>query len=131
MIPQVNAGATRRNWEQSRRICKLLRYAYYPHIELDIEYQRDGSAIAWKSVEDNERLPNGSLAPCQVWGMLEAEGVTWGYWTTSCDEPHEDVWGWFIHGDEAELLVETKKPHDLTAAMDALIKVLETKGEKV
>ena len=116
-IPQVNALATDRNRKQTKRICELKGYTYYPHDELDVQYRRDGSAIAWKSAGDSERLPNGSLAPCQVWGMLAAEGANF---RMEQDSKH-------AYWRHPSWVFDDSHPHDLTAAMDALIKVLETK----
>jgi len=45
-----------------------MNIAYYPDHRLDIEYRHDGSALAWKSVEDNIRLPNGSFTLARWWG---------------------------------------------------------------
>lgn len=134
MIPQVNAGATDRNREQTKRICELKGYAYYPAHELDVEYRQDTTALAWKGPGDNRRLPNGSLTLCQVVGMLQEymdaglvrfEEDFGGKWRIAvfgpCDERGvQEILGEYLSDD----------PHSLTARMDALIKVLETKGEK-
>ena len=126
-IPQINEGVTNHNRKQSQRICELKGYAYYPEAELDVEYRRgDGSAIAWRGVGKQCRLPNGSLPLCVVVGMLEAEGII--YCESRCWR-FKGCCGWNTpEGCPCKLLShEYANAHDLTAAMDALIKVLEKK----
>lgn len=111
-IPQVNAGATARNREQTKRICELAEgnYKYMKN--------RFGEPVA-DSLEHKRivYLPNGSLILDQVVGMLKEYGVYWDDWGEAA--------GWTTR--DGDVYLGTELPHDLTAAMDALIKVLEEK----
>lgn len=131
-IPQVNAGATDRNREQSEWIVKKLGYKYLPHkawVMARSYLHEDGAPPHAKAVwppesseeRDNIFLPNGSFTLCQVVGMLYAQGC---YWDGDCANAGNGYWML-----EYNSISDECSPHDLAAAMDALIKVLETKRE--
>ena len=127
-IPQVNAGATDHNRKQMKRICGLVGWSYGWQYSLDSYFANppeDAPLV---------KLPNGSFTLDQVVGMLEGEGVAWRLWhifATQYRRVDHRTWGWGrptpSPRDGSEVLIETDDPYDLTAAMDALIKVLETK----
>lgn len=129
-IPQVNAGATDRNRDQTKRICELKELLYRQHEDgihkwTTISRKVDGG---WEIIAE---LPNGSFTLCQVVGMLKAEGIEWRLWpifATHYRRVDHRTWGWGRPiRDGSEVLIETGEPYDLTAAMDARIKVLEEK----
>lgn len=104
---------------QTKRICGLVGY-YVKRIG-------DGSYLAF--CEHTNRtsvyLPNGSFTLDQVVGMLKEEKAEW------CYRSH-GTGAWHIVTEERMQRIDENRrcrPHDLTAAMDALIKVLETKGK--
>lgn len=134
-IPQVNAAATDRNREQTKRICELAGWT------IDAETFRGPVVVGdpakmlnekGERISQVENLPNGSFTLCQVVGMLERKHVYF--------ERHHQVQssstveGWYFaqwgepgKADREMLLLKIGDPHDLTDAMDALIKVLEAK----
>lgn len=145
IIPQVNALATDRNRKQTKRICELAGYAVADLSGKRPPLSSSERAYAYRDEDDGGQatiaLPNGSLTPDQVWGMLKAEGCHWaphhqtkeladkgilaiaGVWVQ--DVVSQDDQGRRCHNFR-ELVHDF--PHDLTAAMDALIKALEEKG---
>ena len=128
-IPQVNAGATDRNREQTKRIVELLGTPVFP----------DGGKVYLEDIKTDRDilLPNGSFTLDQVVGMLEREHVYFerhhqGQSSSTVEGWYFAQWGEPGTADYEKLLTKTTDdPHDLTAAMNALIKVLETKGGKV
>lgn len=127
-IPVVNAGVSIRNREQTKRICELEGWKYSPNNNSVWQKQTHHMyGGGWNRVN----IPNSSFTLDQVVEMNKEDGVEWCYWTTSCDDPPRRVFGWCcLIEDEEELLVEAISPHNLTAAMDARIKILESKGKK-
>jgi hypothetical protein len=124
-MPIVNANVTNRNREQARRICELIDRGYLPQDGLHHEAVACGLPGTYSGVG----LPNGSFTLDQVVGMLEAEGWVW-FWQ---DRPFPDS-GW-INTKKLSTIIKTPltdenayRAPDLTAAMDALIKVLEAKS---
>lgn len=141
-IPQVNATATDRNREQTERICELAGWKYVWKESCDpahsgYAYIDSGAGIP----EQNIYLPNGSFTLDQVVGMLRERNCFWvahqqrtdilarkgiavvgGKWVR--DIVSTDERGRRCH-DFEDLVCDF--PHSLTAAMDALIKVLEEK----
>lgn len=127
-IPQVNATATDRNREQTKRIVKLLDLTYRKH--------EDGIHHWWTVSRFNEKdglvilveLPNGSFTLDQVVGMLDKLDVALFAFD---DEYDEEPAGWYTDkggGKEPRLIQKASvETFDLTAAMAALIKVLEEK----
>lgn len=120
-IPKVNDLVIDWNREQSKRICELSR-GNYKYMD-----NRFGEPVA-DSLERKRivHLPHGSFTLCQVVQMLDAEGYHlhndgsgYGYYKTS---PHG---GFYVNSLLGKLF---DNPHDLTAAMDALIKALERKS---
>lgn len=139
-LSRVNADVTPYNREQTKQICGLKRWGYNPNYSPRphaFELQGWDKTSPPKTVD----LPNGSFSLDQVVGMLEAEGAElcvspstglgrW-FWIDAipqtkpcggsmCDQPccgHSDI----------RLSKEAHKLFDLTAAMDALIEVLEAK----
>lgn len=138
-IPQVNALATDRNREQTKRICELRGWEC-GMLGSIVYGQRLHAYGIGRTTAGQAELPNGSFALDQVVGMLEAEGCSWfphrqtkeltdkgiaaiaGVWVQ--DVVSQDGQGRRCHNFR-ELVHDF--PHDLTAAMDALIKVLEAK----
>ncbi len=125
-IPKVNAGATDRNRAQTKRICKLTGWGYSPNYSPRPHawrFQGWNKMLAPRKID----LPNGSLTLCQVVEMLSDLKV--GYW--GGDRDYSGRW----EREEAkfedtseEVILESGDPHDLTDAMDALIKLLEKKS---
>lgn len=113
-IPQVNATVTDRNREQTRRICELRGWVTDKEATPLCEFWQDSPAA-------KKTFPNGSFTLCQVVGMLEAEDA---YWLWEYMTPPRHPTGYMRAG---KCLAATENPHDLTAALDALIKVLEEK----
>lgn len=126
-IPQVNVLATDRNREQTKRICDLV----------GADYHNSGGPqfieARWFAPDKTyhyAQLPNGSFTLDQVVGMSEVEGARY----RSSDYYNEHN-AWFTVGKDLDsgvllwghALSEACAPHDITAAMDALIKVLEAK----
>lgn len=128
-IPQVNAGATNRNRDQTRRICELLGYGYTKDVP-----QKSNSRIyvtgATSSGPFFVRLSSGSFTLDQVVEML---GEFVDEDVVEFEEGFSE-WRWVVKSPTDERGVQcvlgeykSRDPHDLTAAMDALIKVLEEK----
>jgi hypothetical protein len=123
VIPQVNQGVTDENREQSRRICELHGLLYKQisgaggRIETSVCYKAEGKYLICVD------LPNGSFTLCQAWEMLKVRGVEWSEYYDDPNGP-EIAQGWHVPGT----VVSAEDPVDLTAAMDALIKLLEEKN---
>lgn len=138
-IPQVNAGATDRNRKQTKWLVEHYGWEYHYNEPSKVHPPTTLPAYACRGeigVDfQDARLPNGSLAPDQVWELLKTEGVEWQQEMTAGQTMtvHPSVAGWWLYTynrSNRRCLVEVYDPHNLTAAMDALIKVLETKGKK-
>lgn len=114
--------ATEHEIQQTRRICELRGWRYYSSTDA-----RTDDAHVFDRAGREETLVAGRFTLEHVVMMLKEEDIAWGFWTIACDEPHEDVWAWFCCGEDAELLVETKDPHNFTKAAEAYIKHMEAK----
>jgi hypothetical protein len=112
-IPEVNAGVTDRNRAQTSRLRKLLGYEWV------VSRLRDDVVVTNNKIgaRHDVRLCHGSFALDQVVGMLKAEGARF-----RIEQYSKHAYWW-----HALWVFDDSRPHDLTAAMDALIKVLETK----
>jgi hypothetical protein len=143
-IPQVNQGVTDRNREQSKKICELAGKRYHSYLKgcWTVGFDRlpihacdagaDYRNCATNRQGNVPHLPSGSFTLDQVVGMLwEHDCYLEAYTDASNTEQHKwvrDIEG--REGDEWIECVDRICPHDLTAAMDALIKVLEEKNDQ-
>lgn len=129
-IPSVNATITDIEREKTKRVCELLGWGYETEKVSDehpkLRYAC-GVIIGYAMPDDDLgiMLPNGSLTLDQCVGMLEDLnveycGTGWAYtsYTTELLEKRSDGTAYIDKYCE---------PHNLTTALNALIKVLEEK----
>jgi len=133
-IPQVNANVTDVEREKTKRVCELLGW------RIEIAGEDFGVAVnpKWTGREKfgkGAELFHRSLTLDQTVGMLQSDAKFLGDINEdNCELPN----GWYVYTTAMEEnkhevtfigknLSQTDDPHDLTAALDALIKVLEEK----
>ncbi len=115
-IPQVNAQVTDVEKEKTKWVCELLGETYMEDVSTDANGRSENDC--W--ILGGEELHNGSLTLDQCVGMLKELGCKW---KSGIDEGWD---GWYSHHGEG-MFIGGCHPYDLTAALDALIKVLEEK----
>ena len=123
-IPRVNAGVTDRNREQTKRICELKGWKY--DTTERYEHPKNWACAALGDWDDWRDLPEGSFTLDQVVQMLKEKDVIYAthIWRFL------DCSGWgLLAGCVCKVLSHNVvNPHDLTDAMDALIKLEEKHG---
>lgn len=108
--------ATEHEIKQTRRICELRGWRYYSSTDA-----RTDDAHVFDGVGREETLVAGRFMLEHIVMMLEAEGVHF-----------ESDYGWVAGkvGNPREYIMRCGDPHDLTAAMDALIALEEMKKKQ-
>ncbi len=119
-IPQINAGVTERNREQTKRICELLGYEYKDTPVGCPDVLTENATATHPKKKGFVLLEKRSFTLDQVVEMLEAESVVW-------ENKNDHGWVVWLPNENYKVVLGDSNPHDLTAAMDALIKVLEEK----
>lgn len=115
----INATATDYNREQTEKICEINGWKYLqdrnsPYACDKIAFHQDLP----NSIPQVTELPNGSFTLCRVVGMLKERGVVWS-------PTLYIIHGYYLPGwcKDGKVIIRTRNPHDLTAAMKALIRI--------